>query len=109
MDGEEKKRKTLSFTHRQVGGVGLVGLVVALMPYLKETFVTRDEQRLAAIEIQYMRKDLQDLKESIESSTIKVLDQIKESEKRTVKNEDRLERRIENVEVALRLKSNKTN
>ncbi len=102
---KEKVRKTVSLTHRQIGATGLIGLAVALAPYLKETFVTRDEQKVVAVQMEQMSKELAELRVSVDANTIRILDQIKESERRTGKNEDRLERRVDGLEAALRLKS----
>ncbi len=103
------QRKTVSLTHRQVGITGLIGLAVALAPYLKESFVTKQEGALVALQIEYMRKDISDLKAAVDSNSAKIMEQMKDSEKRTVKNEERLERRIDNLEIAARLKPNRTN
>ncbi len=108
-DEAEKVRKTVSLTHKQLGATGLLGLAVALAPYLKETFVTRSEGVLVATQIEYMRKDIVSLQATVESSAVEIKNQIKESERRTGKTEERLERRIDNLEVALRMKSNKIN
>ncbi len=103
---EEKIRKTVSLTHRQIGATGLIGLAVALAPYLKESFVTRDEQKIVAVQMEYLRKDISKMGEQIDSNTQRILEEIKESDKRTVKNEDRLEHRIDVLESVSRIKSN---
>lgn len=97
-----KTRKTISLTHRQIGATGLIGLAVALAPYLKETFVTREEASQVALQIEYMRKDITELKTTVTFSRDIILEQIKESEARTNHTDDRLEKRIDGLEAAIR-------
>ena len=106
-DGDVKIRKTVSLTHRQIGATGLIGLAVALAPYLKETFITREEGAQVSVQIEYMRKDIAELKYNQERNTDRILVEIKESEKRTVKNEDRLENRLDRMEASIRPTKNK--
>ncbi len=94
-------RKTVSLTHRQIGATGLVALAVGLAPYLKESFVTKQDGAMVAAQVEYLRKDVADLKEVVVAQGKNVIEAVDKSEKRTVKNEDRLERRIENLEIAL--------
>lgn len=101
-DSEAKIRKTVSLTHRQIGATGLIGLAVALAPYLKETFITREEGAQVSVQIEYMRKDIAEVKYNQERNTDRILAEIKDSEKRTVKNEDRLEIRIDRMEASMR-------
>ena len=102
MDGEkpseEKQRKTISLTHRQIGATGLIGLAVALAPYLKETFVTKQEGQIVSMQIEYIRKDIAEIKTSLATNTTKIIDEMKDSEKRTGKTDERLERRIDALE-----------
>lgn len=104
MADEEKVRKTVSLTHRQIGATGLIGLAVALAPYLKETFVTRGEQAEMTVQMEYMRRDIAEIKTLIDSKSSNIIEQIREYDKRTVKTEDRLERRIDTLEAAIRPK-----
>jgi hypothetical protein len=106
-DVANKTRKTVTLSHRQIGATGLIGLAVALAPYLKETFVTREEGAQVAIQLEYMRKDLTELKTTVTYSRDIILEQIKESEARTNRTDDRLEHRIDGLEAAIRPK-NKT-
>ncbi len=96
---EEKVRKTISLTHRQIGATGLLGLAVALAPYLKETFVTKGEGQVLAVQVEYLRKDVAEIKTMIDSNTQRILEEVKDADKRTAKNMDRLERRVDYLET----------
>ncbi len=104
---EDKIRKTVSLTHRQIGVTGLITLAVGLTPYLKEAFVTRQEGAVMAIQVEYIRKDVAEIKNMVDSNTTRILQEIKDSDKRTVKNEERIERRVDIIESVLRVR--KTN
>jgi len=101
-DTDHKIRKTVSLTHRQIGVTGLIGLAVALAPYLKETFITREEGAQVSVQIEYMRKDIAEIKENQERNTDRILMGIKDSERRTEKNADRLELRVDSLEASIR-------
>lgn len=107
MAEDEKIRKTVSLTHRQIGATGLIGLAVALTPYLKETFVTRGEQAEMTVQMEYMRRDIAEIKILIDSKSNNIIDQLKEYDHREAKTDERLERRIDSLEAAIRPK-NKT-
>lgn len=107
---DPKLRKTVSFTHRQlgVGGVGLVAAMTALGP-LKDYVYTRNEavlqnQRVERVEIMINGLEVK-LSERMNRNTDKILERIKDAEERTVKNEDRLEHRVDSLEVAMRFKN----
>ncbi len=102
----EAIRKTVSLTHRQLGVTGLIGLAVAITPYLKEAFVTKQEGAVMAVQVEYIRKDVTEIKTMLDANTQRILEEVKESDKRTVKNEDRLEHRIDILESLSRIKSN---
>lgn len=96
---ESHVRKTVSLTHKQIGVTGLVGLAVALAPYLKETFMSRAEGEKVAIEIEYMRRDISALKLSVDDVPNKVGEQIRSMQRQINKDADRHEKRIENLEM----------
>lgn len=96
---ETPERKTVSLTHRQIGTTGLIGLAVALAPYLKETFVTREDGARVAQELQYVKQTVADLKVSIDKLPEQVDVLMKENMKQVRRDSDRLEKRVENLEV----------
>ncbi len=102
---EEKQRKTISISHRAAGGIGLTGLAIALAPYFEKTFITKQEGAVMAVQVEYIRKDITEVKSMLDSNTQRILNEIKDSDKRTVRNEDRIERRVDMVESILRMKS----
>ncbi len=104
----ERIRKTISLTHRQIGATGLIGLAVALAPYLKETFLTKEDGKLVAYQIESMRSEIKDLSGALDTNTNRILKEISESEKRTVKNTDRVEGRVDAIEQAVLNKLSRT-
>ncbi len=115
-EAEEKTRKTVSFTHRQLGvGTGLAGLLIAITP-IKEWFFTREEgvaqsRQIAALQVQ-MDKSFTEQKiyfvqaneenvRRLERQTDKLMEHIKESEARASKAEDRLDRRMDTIEASM--------
>ncbi len=113
---EDKQRKTVSFTHKQLGvGTGLAGLLIAITP-IKEWFFTREEgvaqsRQIAALQIQ-MDKGFTDQKiyfvqaneenvRRLERQTDKLMEHIKEAEARASKAEDRLDRRMDVIEASI--------
>lgn len=104
---EEKTRKTVTFTHRQLGlGTGLAGLLIAITP-IKEWFFTREEGVAQAKEITALRYAVDSFRSEVtgkmERNTDKILERIREAEERTVKNEDRIERRVDTLEASVRV------
>jgi hypothetical protein len=101
-DVAAKTKRTVTLSHRQIGATGLIGLAVALAPYLKETFVTREEGAQVAIQLEYMRKDITEIKISQDKNTERIVSEIRESDRRTEKNADRIETRVDNLEASIR-------
>lgn len=102
MDDEvkpEHTRRTITFTHRQAGGITLAGVALALAPYLKETFITRSEGEKVAMELTYMRKEITEMKESVDKFPDKVDTSIKSVMKQVQRDLDRNEKRVENLEI----------
>lgn len=103
-------RKTLSFTHRQVGAGGaIIAALISIQP-LKE--LIRDEskttvKRLENVEITQIEiKKLitENDKEAVrrqERSNDKIIDRIKEAEARTVSSQERIERRVDTLEASI--------
>ncbi len=110
---ERKPQKTWTLSSRQLGGsAALIAGLAALAP-IKELFYTRAEgeaqmQRLVRSELVISELKL-DLKKEMDRNTDKVLDRIKESEERTIKNADRIERRVDMLEASNFKKSDKRN
>ena len=117
METQEKVRKTVSFTHKQLGiGTGLAGLLIAITP-IKEWFFTREEgiaqsKQIAQLQNQ-MDKGFTDQKlyfvqaneenvRRLERQSDKIMEHIKESEARAMKGEDRLDRRIDTLEASIK-------
>lgn len=110
MADQESTRKTVSFTHRQLGwGVG--GLAsIAMIAQLKSVFLTREEgaahsQQLIEVRLEIASLKV-DMREQIEHATEKIVARIKESEDRSVKTAERIEGRVDTLELAQR--ANKT-
>lgn len=95
----EKTRRTVTLTHKQLASTGLIGLVVALAPYLKETFLTREDGAKLTIEMTYVRQDIADLKTTVEKMPDKIDALLKQSAKQVQRDVDRNERRVENLEA----------
>lgn len=109
IDETGKVRRTITLTTRQAAGTGLVGLAVALTPYLKETFVTQNEnqaqmERLASLEIRAagiekaVVNTKADLSEKIDGQTDQIIQRVREMYEVVKTNSDRNERRIERLE-----------
>ncbi len=106
-DEEPKIRKTVSFTHRQLGvGTGIAGILIAISP-IKEWFFTREEgvaqsKQIAQLQAQvdrgftdqklYFVQANEENVRRLERQTDKIMEHIKESEARSSKSEDRLDR-----------------
>jgi hypothetical protein len=110
---ERKPQKTWTLSTRQLGGSAALIAGVAAMAPIKEWFYTRAEgeaqlQRVNRIELVLSELKL-DLKKEMDRNTDKVIDRIKESEERTVKNADRIERRIDFLEASDKPKKSKGN
>lgn len=118
-------RKTISFTHRQAG-IGLAGIVSAVLALgpVKQFFFTREEGLAQSKEIDALKlsqdRQFAELKlfisqgqdeqiRKLERSNDKLVDRIKDSENRSAKAEERLDRRIDTVEGYLKLHSNRSN
>lgn len=118
-------RKTVSMSHRQLG-VGVVGLVsaITMLTPIKAYFYTREEGVAQSREIADLKRSTADqfteLKRFIaagqeeqvrrlERSNDKLVERIKETELRSNASEARLDRRMDNIELAYRLKTSKTN
>lgn len=109
-----EQRKTISLTHRQLGWGGGIVASLALVSQLKGNFFTREEGISQAQQLTDVRFEIASLKADmttkIERATDKIVDRIKESEDRSTKNADRVERRVDALELASRgLKANKSN
>lgn len=111
---DDKTRKTISLTHRQlgVGGISLVAALAALGP-LKDYVYTRNEavlqnQRVERVEIMLNNLELK-ITDRMNRNTDKIMDRIKEAEDRTVKTAERLEHRVDSLEVAMRFKLKSNN
>ncbi len=110
---EEKVRKTVSFTHKQLGvGTGLAAILIAIAP-IKEWFFTREEGNAQTREIAALRSTVTilsaEVSAKLDRNTDKIMDRIKEAEERTVKNEDRIERRVDTLEAAMRIPRKSSN
>lgn len=95
------ERKTA--THKQIiGGVGIAAALYFL-PQLKALFVTREEGIAQSAQILEVKKSIDDLKDDlthkIERGTDKIVERIKETEERSTKNVDRVERRVDALEA----------
>ena len=102
-------RKTATFTHRQLaGGVTITAALLALQP-LKEMFLTNDKADTMRVQIQALRDNQHEIKASISQAHGELLAQInrgndlilqsiKESESRTVHNQDKIEKRLDHTE-----------
>lgn len=96
-------RKTVSFTHKQLGvGGSIVAAIMVLSP-VKTWFFTREEGLASAEKIAHVEASIQEMKQDLtrrlERSTDKIMDRIKEAEDRTVRNADRIEHRIDFLEA----------
>ena len=107
MEDEEKPKKNIELTKGQLGFGSVVVMAIMILNPVKEWFFTREEGRSQAAQIAELQHDLatnkEELTRRLERNTDKILEAIKESEGRTVKNEDRLDRRIEKIEVVLQM------
>lgn len=95
-------RKTVSFTHRQLGWSGGILGALAIVSQLKGAFITREEgnatvQRVTTTEAAIIAMKTE-LNSTIEKSTSRIIDQIKESESRSSRNADRQERRLDRMD-----------
>lgn len=111
---EDKARKTVSFTHRQlgVGGISLMAALTALGP-LKDYVYTRNEallqnQRVERVEVMLSALEMK-ITDRMNRNTDKIMDRIKEAEDRAVKTADHVEHRVESLEVAMRFKVRSNN
>jgi gas vesicle protein len=120
-----KVRKTVSFTHKQLGIGGCVITAALIISPLKGFFFTREEGNSHAAQLEEIKKSQTDGFKSFESTLQianeeqtrrlervgdKIVERIKEVEARTVRsderlerNDERLERRIENLEFVGRI------
>lgn len=103
---EEKIRKTVTFTHKQLGvTTGIAAALIAIAP-IKEWFFTREEGVAQARELAALKHSVDTLRSEVsgklERNTDKILERIREAEERTVKNEDRIERRVDSLEATFR-------
>ena len=106
---ETKVRKTMSFTNKQVGTAGgVVAALIALQP-LSAMFMTNDKAETMRVQIDTLKSSQTEIKASIAASHAELLAQvkwgndlilqsIKESEGRTVHNQDKLEKRLDHSE-----------
>lgn len=106
---KSKQRHTVSFTHGQLGvGGAIVAAIMTLNP-IKEWFFTREEGIAQRQNIELLRGEVISMRDEItrrlERNTDKIIDRMKETEERTARNGERLERRIDAVEVATRMKT----
>jgi hypothetical protein len=115
-EASPETRKTVSFTHRQLGwtGGGVIA-ALALFTQLKGSFFTREEGSFSMQQVMQIRTDVADLRNdmTIKNQRLadKIMDRIREAEERTVKNADRIERRIDLIELAAKnyVKSKRSN
>lgn len=100
---DSHQRKTVSFTHKQLGWGGGIIAALGLVAQLKGTFITREEgmsqtQQLSDIRLQIVTLKT-DVTARIDRMADKIVDRIKETEERSVRNVDRLEKRVDNLEI----------
>ena len=109
MDAELEPKKGVTLTKGQLGFGSVIVMAIMILNPVKEWFFTREEGKAQAAQIEQLRTDLLavqlELTRQFERSTDKVIESIKESESRSVKNTDRLERRVETLEANLGLRS----
>ncbi len=104
----DRTRKTVTLSHKQLGiGTGLAGLLIAVTP-ITDMFFTRAEGIAQSKDIAMLKASTEAFRleviSKIEINTDRILLRIRESEERNVKNEDRLERRIDAIDAARKFK-----
>lgn len=98
MSDNEKRRHTVEIPTKHLGvGSVLVAAIMVLNP-VKEWFFTRDEGLAQAARIER-------LEQSIIQAKTEIIERIKESEVRSMKNQERIEKRIDRLEAS-RFKAN---
>lgn len=100
-----------SATHKQILGGTALAMVLYMMPGLKGLFYTREEgvavvDRVSRTEVALSSMENR-ITDKMNRNTDKIIDRIKETEERTMKNADRIERRIDGVEVVQRMSPQK--
>ncbi len=110
---ERKPQKTWTLSSRQLGGGAALVAALGVLAPVEKFFYTRAEgeaqlQRLIRSELVISELKL-DLKKEMDRNTDKIMDRIKESEERTIKNADRIERRVDILEASNFKKSDKRN
>ena len=100
---ERPQTKEITLTHKQLGiGTGIAGLLIALTP-IKEWFFTREEGVSLHQQIVKISNDMSTAKEEMlhgqERLADKIIERFKEAEDRENKMVDRLERRLDNLEL----------
>lgn len=111
---EDRAAKTFAMTNKQlgIGGLILVAVMTALGP-IKDYVTARDEailqnQRVERVEAMLNALEMK-ITEKMNRNTDKIMDRIREAEERTTKTADRLEHRIDSLEVAARFKLKNNN
>lgn len=111
---DDKTRKTVSFTHKQLGVGGGILASLALVSQLKGTFFLREEglaqghqitELKASEEKQFAELKLfisqmsEDNMHRLERLNDKVIERLKDNETRASRSEERLDRRIDLLEA----------
>jgi len=95
----EKIRKTISFTHKQLGITTIAGLAIALAPYFEKTFVSRADGDKLVLQMQYLTEKVAIVDAKVEKIPDRIELLLKESSKQVSRDLDRNEKRIENLEL----------
>lgn len=113
---DDKTRKTVSFTHKQLGVGGGILAALAMISQLKGTFFLREEGVAQSHEITELKRSQEmgfreiklhisqtqeDQMHKLERLNDKIIDRIKDTETRAVQNDQRQEKRIDILEEAL--------
>lgn len=105
-----KEKKHISISKSQLGFGSAIVMAIMILNPVKEWFFTREEGRAQAEQIAQLRVDLAETKDELtrrlERNADKIIEQIKDSEERSAKNQERIERRVEMLEASAKRKSN---
>lgn len=111
-----EQRKTVSFTHKQLGWSGGIIAALTLVAQLKGSFISREEgvaqnKDITALQVSQDREFAEvkqqiataqvELERKIERSNDKAMDHVREAEARAVKNAETQDHRIDMLEQAV--------
>lgn len=111
MDIEEPK-KSINISKGQLGFGSVIVMAIMILNPIKEWFYTREEGKAQQVQIAALQTELvntrEELTRRLERNADKIIGTIKDAEARSSKAEERLDRRIDNVEYVLNIKSRKS-